>query len=352
MGMLGATGVVFAQERTAPLAKDVTGFLNDNNPVDLVPRLSPLPKTVVSVGQPCLDLNGTWRFNPHPAPDFWKDVSDLGWSDIKVPGEWAMQGFDVKPRRAAGYRLRFQAPVDWTGQRVKVRFDAVYSKAEVWMNGTPIGSHLGAFTPFEFDVTKAILPGKENLLALAVSSDSLSDALTVGLEMAGHPMGGIIRKVSLFAIPPVNISSLHVDTSFDSEYRNATMRVSIDVTNETPTKEPLPNNPWAKTSSINDAELTLSLREYGPSGRSVAITPSTLKLPALAVAEVVSQEIAVSIEAPKKWDAEHPNLYVLTCELKAAGCSYTTRLDRSPQAGYRMAAIRQLQQHIYLRVFA
>src|ERR1035441_10017843 len=123
----------------------------------------------------------------------------------------------------------------------------------------------------------------------------------------------------------VNISSLHVGTTFDREYRNATMRVSIDVINETSTKEPLPNNPWEPTSSIKDAELTLSLREYGPSGKVIAITPSIVKLPAVSIAEVVSQEIAIPIEAPKKWDAEHPNLYVLTCELKAAGHSYTTQ---------------------------
>jgi hypothetical protein len=322
--MLSATGVVFAQERTAPLAKDVTGFLSDDNPVNLAPRLSPLPEAVAGVAQACLNLNGTWRFNPDPGAGFWKSEASHSWSEIKVPGEWAMQGFTVKPRQAGGYCLRFQAPADWAGQQVKLRFDAVYSKAEVWMNGTPVGSHLGAFTPFELDVTKAILPGKENLLALAVISDSLSDALTVGLEMAGHPMGGIIRKVSLFAIPPVNISSLHVDTTFDREYRNATLCVYLDVINETPTKEPLPNSPFAPTPSIKDAGLTLSLREYGSSGRSVAITPSAVKLPAVSIAEVVSQQIAIPIEAPKKWDAEHPNLYVLSCELKAAGHSYTT----------------------------
>ena len=339
LAMLGATGVAFAQERTAPQAKDVTGFLNDDNPVDLTPRLSPPPESVSAVAQPRLDLNGTWRFSPDPAPEFWKGGPDSGWSDIEVPGEWAMQGFTVKARQAAGYCLRFQAPADWAGQQVKLRFEAVYSKTEVWMNGTPAGSHLGAFTPFELDVTKAILPGKENVLALAVWSDSLSDALTVGLEMVGHPMGGIIRKVSLFAIPPVNISSLHVGTTFDREYRNATMRVSIDVINEAPTKEPLPNSPFAPTPSIKDAELTLRLREYGPSGRSVAITPSVVKLPAVSIAEVVSQEIAILVEAPKKWDAEHPNLYVLTCELKAGGHNYTTQR----RFGFRQVEIRENQ---------
>ena len=323
IGMLGATGVVFAQERTAPLAKDVTGFLNDNNPVNLAPRLSPLPEAVAGVAQPCLDLNGTWRFNPEPAQEFWKGGPDEGWSKIKVPCEWAMQGFTVKPRQAAGYRLRFQAPADWSGQQVKLRFDAVYSKAEVWMNGTPVGSHLGAFTPFELDVTKAIVPGKENLLALAVTSDSLSDAMTVGLEMVGHPMGGIIRKVRLFAVPPVNISSLHVDTTFDREYRDATLRVLIDVVNELAGEGHIPGTPWGKIAAVQGCELVFSLREYGSSGAPVELIPAQFKLPAIAPAQFVSETIEIPINAPNKWDAEHPNLYVLTCELKAGGHSYT-----------------------------
>jgi len=324
IGMLGASGVLFAQERTAPLAKDVTGFVNDNNPVDLAPRLSPPPDSVATVAQPRLDLNGTWLFNPEPSPEFWRGTSDAGWSNIKVPCEWAMQGFTVKPRQAAGYRLRFQVPPDWAGQRIKLRFDAVYSKAEVWLNGTPIGSHMGAFTPFELDVTKAVLPGKENLLALAVTSDTLSDALTVGLEMVGHPMGGIIRKVSAFVLPPVNISSLHVTTAFDPEYRNANLRVSIDVVNELAGEEHVPGTPWGKIALVKGGELSLSLREYGPSGATVELIPATLKLPAIAPAQVLSQEIEIPIKAPKKWDAEHPNLYVLTCELMAGGRSYTT----------------------------
>ena len=335
IGMLGATGVLYAQQRSAPLAADVTGFLNDNDPVDLVPRLSPIPETVAGVAQARLDLNGTWEFNPDPAPEFWKGGPETGWSAIQVPGEWTLQGFSVKPRHAAGYRLRFQAPADWAGQQVKLCFGAVYSKADVWVNGIPVGSHMGAFTPFELDATTAILPGKENVLALAVTSDTLSDALTVGLEMVGHPLGGIIRKVSVFAVPPVNLSSFHVATAFDPAYKNATLRVLIDTVNETPVKkaqhlaadgsgtEGL--NMSVGGQAVRDIELTFSLREYGPSGKSVPITPSTIKLPAISLAETVSKEIEIPVVAPNKWDAEHPNLYVLSCELKAGGQSYTTQ---------------------------
>ncbi len=54
---------------------------------------------------------------------------------------------------------------------------------------------------------------------------------------------------------------------------------------------------------------------------------------------MVSQEIAIPIEAPKKWDAEHPNLYVLTCELKAGGHSYTTQR----RFGFRQVEVKENQ---------
>ena len=62
-----------------------------------------------------------------------------------------------------------------------------------------------------------------------------------------------------------------------------------------------------------------------------------MKLPIMAVSEVVSQQIAIPIESPRKWDAEHPNLYVLTCELKAPGHSYTTQR----RFGFRQVEIRE-----------
>jgi hypothetical protein len=259
-----------------------------------------------------MDLNGTWRFNPSPAGEFWKDGSETNWSDIQVPGEWMMQGFTVKPRQAGGYRLRFPAPADWAGHRIKIRFDAVYSKAEVWVNGMPVGSHLGAFTPFEVDVSDSVLPGKDNVLALAVTSESLADALTSGFEMVGHAMGGIIRKVRIFAVPEVNIASLHVETTFDGEFRNATLRVLLDVANE-------------GGKDVEAAQAHFALREFGVEGKPVKLDPATVKLPTLKAGETLSQVIEIPVAAPKKWEAEHPDLYVLECELKVGDHGYTTK---------------------------
>jgi beta-galactosidase/beta-glucuronidase len=198
-----------------------------------------------------------------------------------------MQGFSFKPRQGGGYRLRFPVPADWAGYRVKVRFDAVYSKAEVWMNGMPVGSHLGAFTPFEVDVSGAVLPGKHNVLVLGVTSESLADVLTVGREMVGHAMGGIIRKVRIFAVPEINISALHVETTFDGEFRNATLHVLLDVANE-------------GGKDVKNAEIQWGLREHGPDGKPVNLDPARLKLPTIKAGEILSQVIEIPVEAPKK----------------------------------------------------
>jgi len=311
LGMIAGAGAVCAGEGATSSGVSPAISADVSNPVNLLPRLSPQPARVARISRPILNLNGTWRFNPSPAAEFWKDEAETNWSDIQVPGEWMMQGFSVKPGQAGGYRLRFPAPADWAGHRIKVRFDAVYSKAEVWMNGKPAGSHLGAFTPFEVDASDTLLPGKDNVLALAVTSESLADILTVGREMVGHAMGGIIRKVQIFAVPDLNIASLHVETSFDGEYRNATLRVFLDVANE-------------GKKDVEGAQAHFALREYGADGKQLNFDPATVQLPKIKVGETFSQAIEIPVAAPKKWDAEHPNLYILECELKVEDQRYST----------------------------
>ena len=312
LGMVAGAGAVCVGESASAPGRSPAGPVGESNPVNLLPRLTPRPEGVAGVARPWVDLTGTWRFNPSPGAEFWKDSSDAGWSDIQVPGEWTMQGFSVKARQPGCYRLRFAAPADWAGHRIKVRFDAVYSKAEVWMNGSPVGSHLGAFTPFEVDVSEAVMPGKDNVLTLAVTSESLSEELVSGYIMVGHQMGGIIRKASIFAVPETHISSLHVNTTFDGDFKNAVLHVLADIANEGRT-------------DVNNAEIQFRLRELGPDGKWVNLNPATFKLPAIKACQVLSHVIQLPVESPKKWDAEHPNLYALNCELKVGGKQYSTQ---------------------------
>jgi len=98
LGMVAGAGAVYGGEGRTSSSKSPEDPLGFGNPVNLLPRLTTPPEMVAGIARPRLDLNGTWRFNPNPLPEFWRDGSEAGWSDIQVPGEWSMQGFSVKPR--------------------------------------------------------------------------------------------------------------------------------------------------------------------------------------------------------------------------------------------------------------
>ena len=287
------------------------------------PRLSPVPRDVKGIKQVRIDLNGEWEFNPLPAADFWNDqkITGQGWAKIQVPGEWVMQGFVVPDKKPAVYVKEFSIDPTWADKRVKLRCEGVYSYARVWMNGTSLGSHLGGFTPFEIDVTKSILPGKTNRLVLAVESDSIADKLASATQYAVHKPGGIIRDIMLFAVEKVNIASLHIDTRFDNEYKNAVLELAIQVANE---------------SNADLDNLDFDIRLTNPQGRSLDIAkPGKLFSIVAEKTEVITLDIPVT--APLKWDAEHPNLYTLSCSLVRSGVQMETIVNRF---GFRQIEVR------------
>jgi len=298
-----------------------------DKPLPEMPGLTPRPASVAGIDKLQVSLNGTWHFNPNPPKEFWKAIVPTGkdWANIEVPGEWVMQGFTVAKDTATGYWRKFDIPAEWKDHRIKLRSDAVYSDATVWVNGSRAGCHVGGFTPFELDVTGLVKPGQENIIALAVKNDSPADTLASGSYYANHQLGGITRKIYLFALPAINISSLHVHTTFDKNYRDAVLRVMLDITNQSP-------------QDIQDTHIYFELKH--PDGKSVTIQPRNVKLPSVKCGQTIKQTIEIPVTAPKKWDAEHPNLYLLTCRLKTEDKPLETVQRRF---GFRQVEIRGRQ---------
>ncbi len=268
-----------------------------------IPHLSPRPQQVAGVAQTTLDLGGTWHFSETMPPVF-PPVTPLDitvWKKIVVPGEWAMQGFVVKPGTPAAYVRTFEIPDDWQGKRVKLSCDAVYSDAIVWVNGKEAGRHSGGFTPFELDLTKLVKPGQgSNTIAISVLNESVADTLASGSQYACHPLGGIPRGIRLMVLPETHLSSIQITTTFDSAFRDATLGLALEAVSE-----------GAET----PGNLTVSLSLKAPDGKSVAIVPERISIPSS------SLKGGTSIPVPRavQWDNEHPMLYTLTIRLESAG---------------------------------
>jgi beta-galactosidase/beta-glucuronidase len=273
-------------------------------PLEL-PRLTPRPVAVSAIDQLQVNLEGEWQFNPTPPEDFGLKPAPpgaMGWHTIQVPAEWVMQGFNVPRNGWAGYYRTVKVPADWAGRRIKLKCDAIYSQGQVFVNGREAGiTHEGGFTPSEMDLTGLIKPGEVNSVAVKVRNDTIADTLSFMSTYAQHPLGGITRKIYLFAVPEMNISRLLVTTAFDKDYLNAVLTVKATVTNE---------------SSRDADEASLALRLSDPSGRDVPITLSKFKLPALKAGATAEQELLIPVTAPLKWDPEHPHLYSLSVDLR------------------------------------
>lgn len=259
----------------------------------VLPVYAVVPRSVAGVYGPRLSLNGDWLFNPRPEKNFHKLPPSERWRTIAVPGEWAMQGFRADSAAFAGYRKTFSLPEDWKGRRIKLRFDGVHSECHVYLNGTEIGYHLGGMTAFEFDVTPHAKAGK-NELALAVRSESLADMLGSMTQYAAHQLGGITRKVTLFAVPEAHVSDLRIATDLDENYENAALDVQAAVTN---------------ASGRAQDGLLLRLSVDGLPGATEK------RLPRLAPGETWRGTLSDSLVAPELWNNESPRLYRLVAEL-------------------------------------
>jgi len=166
------------------------------------PVLTPRPASVAGVATPVISLNGMWAFSP---------AEGVAARPIEVPGEWAMQGFEVPSGGFAVYRREIEVPADWRGKAVKLRFDAVHAVCEVLVNGQAVGGHEGGFVPFELDVTNAVRLGR-NEIVVRVQSESVADAISCISQYAAHQVGGIVRKATLFCVPPTHVSRQRYET--------------------------------------------------------------------------------------------------------------------------------------------
>ena len=255
----------------------------------------PVLQELAGVETPAVLLSGTLQFQYSP---------DSKWDKIQVPGEPAMQGYAIEHDKPFTYRKSFTVPADYAGKHTILRFDGVYSHARLFVNGTFVREHHGGFTRWETDVTPFVRPGKKNEIRLEVT-DRLDD-ISYASGYAHHPIGGILRDVTLFALPETCLYDFYAETHLDAAYEDAVLKIGY-------------SSPVA-----GGAEVAYTLTE--PSGRRYPLVQSRFPL------EEGGNMNELPVKNPLKWDAEHPNLYTLTITLSKDG-KEIGRFDR--RIGFR-----------------
>ncbi len=235
------------------------------------------------------------------------------WEAATVPHTWNTLKAYAGYEGTAWYRLTFRCPLRAGEGCVRLKFDAVFYLARVWLNGEYLGEHEGGYTPFEFDVRGQIRAGSANVLVVRVDNRRATDRLPAHL-FEGHSYGwnnygGIVREVKLVLTSQAYIATQRVIavpalTSAD-QASLATVTDQISIRNAS-------NEPF--TGRLAFQILEDASRKKAASGNIPIHVPLTAGL---------TVPLEARIPAPLLWHFDHPNLYRCVLRLEdAAGVEY------------------------------
>jgi beta-galactosidase len=266
-------------------------------------------------------LSGDWRFywSPKPATrpkNFYKmEFDDRTWSDIPVPSNWQMQGYDlpiytntkypfpvdelevpIDWNPIGSYRQLFELPASWqwdpqSNDQIYLHFEGVNSAFYVWVNGQKVGYSQGSRTPAEFNVSPFLQKG-QNLIAVEVYRWSDGSYLE---DQDFWRLSGIYRDVYLWKSGAASVRDLELLADYEPEDKTGILQVDVQVEH------------------IIDlvADYTIEAQLLDFSG-AVILTQSAPS----PIAKDGNWQWKTSIRDIRPWSAEKPNLYSLLVILK------------------------------------
>jgi hypothetical protein len=207
-----------SQQAWAPVpGKLQTKWASDVSPLDVWPEY-PRPGMRRANWQ---SLNGLWDYAilPAAAP---RPVKADGQILVPFALESALSGVgkSLAADQRLWYRRKFtlQKPAD---QCVLLHFDAVDWECEAWLDGTRLGEHRGGYDRFSFDVTRALGPGIEHVLLVAVRGPSDQGPQPRGRQVQklggswNTPSSGIWQTVWCEMVPSIYLRSVGLKTKGD-----------------------------------------------------------------------------------------------------------------------------------------
>jgi beta-galactosidase len=292
------------------------------------PTFRPLPDGIPGLRRAQVSLDGEWRIDPAPDKDTLSVPLDAAnWRPFQVPGQFLEQGYDVPQDRTVAVAREFTVPAAWAGKRVFLRFDAIHAGTQYFVNGKPLGESERLFTPVEFEVTDLAAPGQASRLDLAMTVNTLSERLSYASGYAFHNLGGIDRAVRLYALPRVNVNSLHLTPRVEGAAGDGSLDLALRLDN--PDEAPAEG-------------LSVEVRLVAPDGAPVTLDDARVPLGALPRG-VSPASWSVRVPNPARWSAEKPNLYRLAVLLRQ-GARVLERVER--EVGFRRIEVRGSQLYV------
>ena len=256
-------------------------------------------------------IGGIWSFNwvenadKAPALFYRPDFDDSSWGTMPVPGIWELNGYGdpvytntpypwhkffknnppyvpVEQNHIGSYRRMIEVPAEWAGKDIFVHIGSATSNVTLWINGREVGYSEDSKLEAEFDITRYVKPGEENLFAMRIYRWCDGSYLE---DQDFWRLSGIGRDCYIYARDKRRISDVKITPDLVNDYQDGRLDVKVSV-----------------TKGVKSVRFTLT----DAAGNEVANRNCAVAKGGVATVFEVS--------APKKWSAEEPNLYRLAVE--------------------------------------
>ncbi len=295
-----------------------------------------------------LMLNGQWQFHwvakPEDRPtDFYKTSFDASsWKTIPVPSCMEMQGYGTpiytnvtypfknqppfikgqegytvvkEPNAVGSYRRTITVPAAWDGREIYLHFNGIYSAAYVWVNGQKVGYTQSPNVDAEFDVTRYVKPGVENLICVEVYRWSDGSYIE---DQDMFRLSGIHRDVYLEARQKLHVQDVRLRSMFRNPDRNNGQSSMV-------------NGGWKPRRAFLDIDIALqNLAKKADARIDVELVDPSGTTVQTAILQVSGIEkgirhgnFTLEVSNPQLWTAETPNLY--TINISVGGDVYTQK---------------------------
>jgi beta-galactosidase len=270
---------------------------------------------------------------PYVSPSF----DDSGWRQLDLPHDFGIEGPFIPPGQAgsdgatgrrpffgvAWYRKHLSIPASDAGRQFYLDLDGAMSYAAVWCNGQIVGGWPYGYSSWRVDLTAAIKPGADNVIAIRLDNPANSSRW--------YPGGGIYRNVWLTKTAPVHVGQWGTYiTTPEISAKSATVNIQIESENDSQT----------------DAVVTLTTAIYPLTGsgdlkRSKSpVANSEVKI-SIKAGEKTKTSQTLQVAHPKLWSPNTPVLYAALTTVSQDGKaldSYETRfgirtIKYDPNAG-------------------
>jgi len=253
-----------------------------------------------------IDPNNVLPEYPRPIMERsdWQNLNGLWEYAIKVTGENEPKSFDGKilvpfavesslsgVQKSLGkenelwYKRTFTIPSAWNNKSILLHFGGVDWKTEIYLNDIKIGTHVGGYAPFCFDITPYLQKGEQKLVV------KVWDPTSDGFQPRGKqvtkpegiwytPVSGIWQTVWLEPVNKKHIAAVKAIPDIDKN------RITVTVSTENTTSSDIVEI------IIKDGNKQIA------SGKKVA-----------------GQNIDINIPNTKLWSPESPFLYDLEIRL-------------------------------------